>query len=251
MFNDLKNDGLEESQDRLGGFQVYESDIYLAKIKVAYGLKSSGGAKGVAFTFDLGNGKEYRETIYVTDKKGQNFFLNKDDNSKKVPLPGFTTVEDICLIVTGKTLSEQEMDDKVFNVYDPDARQEMPKSVPTLVELLDQPIYLAIIKAIENKNAKDSSGRYVPTAETRETNSIEKVFHPEEKMTVAEARDGKETAGFFDAWLTRNKGKDRDKRKVKGGQAGVAGKPGSRAPSGPPQAGAPQTGRKSLFGSKS
>ena len=250
LFGNLKSDGLEESQDRLGGFQVWETDIYTGPIKCAYAGQSATGARNVTVIFDFG-GKEYRETVYITNKKGENFFLNKEDAKKKVPLPGFTTIDDICLITTGKPLSEQEAEDKMVKVYDAEAKKELPKSVPVLTGLLGQSLSVAICKLLENKSEKNGNGDYVNNAETRNSNVIEKIFHTETKMTVAEARSGAETGLFWDAWLERNKGKERDKRTIKDGIGGQAGKPGgAKAQSGPPQAGAGTTARKSLFGNK-
>lgn len=250
LFSNLKSEGLEESQDRLGGYQPLDTDIYTGPIKVAYAGKAASGAQSITLLLDL-NGKEYRETIYITNKQGQNWFLNKDDKSKKVPLPGFTTIDDICLVTTGKPLAEQEAEDKVVKIYDPDQKKEMPKSVPVLTELTGKIVSLGIVKNLENKSEKNGNGEYVATAETRQTNTIEKVFHTETKMTVAEARAQKDSPEFWDAWLERNRHKDRDRREIKDG-AGAPGKPSAgRQNAGPPsgnaQGGAP---RQSLFGAK-
>jgi hypothetical protein len=254
LFGNLTSDGLEDSQDRLGGSQVFESNIYTGPIKVAYAGQAPSGARNVTLIMDLG-GNEYRETVYITNKKGENYFLNKEDKSKKVPLPGFTTIDDICLVTTGKPLAEQESEDKMVKVYDPDLKKEVPKSVPVITALLGQIVSLAISKNLENKSEKDNNGTYVPIVETRLTNNIEKVFHTETQMSVAEARNGLEKGLFWNAWIERNKGKDRDKRTIKDGIAGHAGKPGgsssSRGAAGPPQASnAGQTPRKSIFGAK-
>lgn len=99
---------------------------------------------------------------------------------------------------------------------------------------------------LENKNEKQGD-EYVPTAETRELNATDKVFHTETRMTVVEAREGAEVAKFWDSWLERNKGNTRDKRTIKDGQAGTAGAPKAAGASAaaPAAGGAP---RKSLFG---
>lgn len=238
LFGKLTNEGLEESQDRLGGFSPLESDIYSGTIKAMYAGQSQGGATSVSIIVDM-DGKEYRETFYVTNKKGENFFISSE--KKKVPLPGFTVVDDICLIATGKPLAEQETEEKVINLYDYDAKREMPKSVPMLTGALGQKIALGILKQLENKNVKQGD-EYVPSAETREVNVVDKVFHPEVKLTVAEARNGQDEAKFWDAWSERNKGQTRDKRTVKegaGGNAGAPPKPGATASA--------PAARKSLF----
>ena len=157
LFGNLKSDGLEETQDRLGGFSPFDTDIYTGKIKMAYAGQSDGGAKNVSLVVDF-NGKEYRETIYITNKKGENFFLNKDDKTKKVPLPGFTIIDDICLVTTEKPLSDQAAEEKVIKLYDFEAKKELPKTVPVLVDLLGKEVSLAIVRQLEKKNAKNGAG---------------------------------------------------------------------------------------------
>jgi len=253
-FGNLNTEGMEQAQDRLGGgnFQPVDSGIYAGTIKYMYAGKAQSGARSVtvAVDLDMGEGnetKEYRETFYVTDKEGKPWFPAKDRDGKptgkKNPLPGFTVIEDICLITCEKTLSEMDFEEKVINIYNFEAKKEEPTTVPMAVEAIGKRVALGIIKQKENKSEKDANGVYQPTAEEREINLVDKVFHPELKVTVAEARDGKEAA-FWDAWEARNKGQVRDRRKIKDGQGGApkaAPKPG----------GAPAANRPSLFGKKS
>lgn len=248
LFGNLTSEGLEKSQDRLGGFSPLDSGVYTATIKALYAGQSAGGAMSITLLAELDNGREYRETMYVTNKEGKNFFLNKEDRTKKVPLPGFTAADDICLIATGKPLAEQDSEEKVINVYDFDHKKEMPKAVPMIVEAIGQQVTLGIIKQLVNKNAKQGN-EYVPTAETREENFIDKVFHPTLKLSVAEARNGQDEPKFQEAWIARNKDQVRDKRTIKDGEAGSAG--GGRPPKAAgaaPAAGGAAPARKSLFG---
>lgn len=250
LFSNLTSDGLEENEDRLGGSGGrLETDVYAGKIKIAYAGVSQKGAKNVTLIVALANGNEYRETVYVTNAKGENFFYNKQDATKKVALPGFTTIDDICQVCTEKGLAEQNIEEKIVKIYDFDARQELPKSVPVLTDLIGKDVLLAIKKTLVNKNEKAADGSYVPTAESREENSIEKVFHPTLRVTVVEAKRGKLEPEFIDAWIEKNKGKTHDKRQIKDGEGGVqAGRP-RPANAGPPQAGQ-TTARRSLFGNQ-
>lgn len=245
LFGSLTTDGHEEVTDRLGGFQPFDTDVYAGNIKAMYAGQSDKGARNVTVIADLG-GREYRETIYITNKKGENWFKNKQDPSKKVSLPGFVTIDDICLIATGKPLNEQATEEKVVMVWDRDAGKEIPKTVPMLVDCLNQPIKLGIVRQLENKNESDGNGGYTPTADTREVNFIEKVFHPEMNMTVVEAKNGADSATFHDAWLERNKGQVKDKREIKDGEGGNAGRPAANNNRAAPQAGQQQQ-KKSLF----
>lgn len=239
LFGGMKSDGLEQSQDRLGGFQVFDSKIYHSTIKALYAGEAKSGAMNLSVVLDLGGGQEYRETVYITNKKKQNYF---EKDGKKQPLPGFTLINDLCLIATEKELSQLATEEKIIKLWDNDQKKEVPTAVQMVTEAIGKPVAVGILKALENKQVKSSTGEYVPTAETRETNRIDKVFHPEAKVTVAEARSGKKEAGFWDAWTKRNEGKVRDDRAIKDGKGG--------APGAPPTAGGSTDApvKKSLFG---
>jgi hypothetical protein len=246
LFANLNNTGLEESQDRLGGYQPLNTDIYTGQIKAAYAGKSAGGAQSVSLIVAIGD-QEYRETLYITNRKGENFYVK---DGKKIPLPDFTTIDDICLVTSGKPLSEQPCEDKVIKLYDKDAKKELPKTVPMLTELIGLDVTLGILRQTVNKTEKVGE-EYVPVADgsTRDQNVIDKVFHTGTKMTVVEARQGAEEAKFHDSWKERNAGKTQDRRELKegGAQVGAPKRPG--APATAPQAGTAGAPRKSLFGS--
>lgn len=251
LFGNLTDEGLEKSEDRVGGgYQPKDTDIYHATCMMAYALKSAQGAQGVFLEFKFDDGSTYRETVYVTNKKGENFFLNKDDTSKKVKLPGYVVMNDLCLVMTDKPLAQQDDEEKVVKIYDFETRSDVPKSVPVLVELLGKTVFLAIGNTLENKSKKEGD-KYVPTADERNVNNIEKVFHDPTMLTTTEAENGKTEGEFHKSWLERNKGVVRDKRTIKDGQGGTTGRPGgATASSGPPSAGAAAP-RQSLFGQKS
>lgn len=229
IFENLTTNGLEESTDTLGkGSYLLESGIYEATIKSAYAGESSGGAMSVSFIFDV-NGKEHRETFYVTNKSKENFYVK---NKKKYPLPGFSHVDDICLITTGEHLSDQATEPKIVKVYDFVVKAEVNKEVPMLTGILGKKVALGIIKQLENKSKKnDQTGKYEPTEETREVNLVDKVFHPEAKLTVVEALENK-PATFWDKWLKQNEGVVRNRCTYKG----------------PKSNGGSQPAHKSLFG---
>jgi hypothetical protein len=238
LFGNLTTEGLEQSGDRLGGYSVLDTDAYPARITLAYATKSEGGAQGIVLEAQLTDGgREYRQTLWVTDRNGKNFY---ERDGKKNPLPGFTVVDELCLVTTGFPLSQQATEEKVVKVYDFQAKAEVPKAVQVLTGMLGKFAILGIEKKIEDKNVKDPAGKYVPSGETRETNEIAKVFHYETKATVSEIR-GEKTPEFHDKWVEKNKGSVRNNAK---GAAGKAGAP-SAANKSAPQAGAPSAA--SLF----
>ena len=65
------------------------------------------------------------------------------------------------------------------------------------------------MKESRPKQVKNDNGVYVDTAEMREVNSIQKVFHPENHKTIAECKAKSDTAKFYQDWLEKNKGQVR------------------------------------------
>lgn len=247
MFGNLTGEGLEQTGDRLGGGGVRESGAYDATIKLAYaGKASASNAQSLTVIFDLG-GSDYRETFWVTNKNGENFFKDKQDASKKVPLPGYTMADDLCLLTTGFPLAEQTFAEKVVNLYDYEVKKEVPTNVPVIMDLIGKAVSLGLVKQTVDKTKKnDSTGNYEPTGETRDENVIDKVFHHESKRTVTEIRNGMEEAEFFPKWVEKNKDVTRNRAKGAQGKTGAPGRPAGA----PPAAGAGQKPATSLFGAK-
>jgi len=252
LFGNLTTEGTEATEDRLGGnFGAIDTDVYTGKIKMAYAGQSAQGARSVTLILAGGNygDREYRETIYITNRKGENFYTK---DGKKHQLPGFIVMNHLCQVTVGKELHEMTGEDKMVNIYDPEQKKEMPKSVPVLTELLGQEVSLAIVRSTENQTEKQGD-QYVPKADgsTRDVNNIDKVFHTATKMTVHEAQARQKPGGesvvaeFWDKWVERNKGQTRDKTTKTSG-AGQSGRPGGGAPQSGNSTG--QAPRSSLFG---
>ena len=253
LFGNLTTEGHEETQDRIGGFSAYDSDAYTGKIKVAYVTVAKSGAQAVNVIVDLPGG-EFRTTEYVTNKEGKNFYHPKKQDGtpildKKQTLAGYTVINDLCFLTVEKELKDIQFEDKVVNIWDSEAKKEVPKSVPVAVELIGQEVTLGILKQIVDKQTQNAAGEYVNTGETREENVIDKVFNTATKLTFAEVREAiknntKPDAVFFPKWVEKNKGTVRDRSDKKAAaNGGKSGKPGQ-----PPQAG--QNGgqaRPSLF----
>lgn len=256
MFGNLKTaDDVVDSEDNLGGggFAAVPSGVYPATIKVAYARQSQGGAQSITVIADLdmGDGKtqEIRDTHWVTNRNGETFYVDKNDGKTKRPLPGFTTIEDLCLFTTGEGLLDQDFEEKTLKLYNPDSKKEEPTPVPTIAGLTGQPALLGVLRVIEDKTKKDNGGNYIPTGETRTINTIDKVFHPETRHTVPEVRNEVDEPEFHDAWLEKNRDKDRNKATGAAAGAGNGGASGSGRPGGTTASGAAKSGN-SLFKKK-
>ena len=240
MFGNLSTEGLEETGDRLGGGGILDAGGYTGTVKLAYvGKSSKTDAQSITVLVDV-KGFEYRETFWITNRNGENFYADKKDPKKKMPLPGFTQVDDLCLLTTGFPLAQQDIEEKVVNLYDFDAKKEVPQNVPVLVDLIGKEIAMGVLReTVDKTKLNESTGSYDPTGETRDQNVVDKFFHAESLRTVTEVRQDIKEAVFYPKWVEKNAGKVRNR--ATGGQ-GKTGAPGAPAPS---AAAKPKT---SLFG---
>lgn len=247
LFASAGSEGLEKTEDRLGGFALKESGLYEGVIKLAYaGASQAEGSKSQSITFHIDlDGHEHRETLWVTNREGKNYFFDKNDKKKKRPLPGFTVANDLCLLTTGYELEDQEFEDKTVNLYDFEQKREIPQSVPVMTALLGEKVIIGLLKSVVDKQEKNATtGVYENSGETRELNEIDKVFHHEMRKTVVEIREDLDPEVLFiDKWDEKNSGQTRNKAKGKG-QAGGGAPARSGGASGSGSAPAPKS---SLF----
>ena len=203
--------GLEtKDTDFLGG--KLNTDVYLAAVKMMYIDKNERGTvfANIELVLKTANGtRNYNETIYMSNSKGEFTFIDKKTN-KPTPLPGFVTVDTICKMATGKGLNEQETARKTIEVYDSKTKNKVNAEKEVVMSMLKQKVQVAIVQEVHNKNAKDASGTYVATAETYTITTIKKVFNAE-GLTQTEVDAGKSEGEFKEAWLKANKDKVFDK----------------------------------------
>jgi len=245
LFGNLSTQGAEKVVDRVGGGGTIGTNIYTGKIKVAYAGKSEGGANSITTLIEAG-GIELRETHWVTNKKGENTYPDKNDASKKHLLPGFVTMNDMCLLALDGELMDQDWEEKVLNLYDFDAKKEVPTNVQVLTALTGKEVTIAVVEQTVDKQKKDTNGVYQNTGETRNENVIEKVLHTD-RRTVVEIQEGMAEPVWAPAWVKKNVGKGPKNRSK--GVDGKTGAPGGRsgAPGAAGNSGFPAP-KKSLFG---
>lgn len=222
--------GLEtKDTDFLGG--KLSTDVYLAAVKMMYIDKNERGTvfANIELVLKTANGtRNYNETIYMSNSKGEFTFIDKKTN-KPAPLPGFVTVDTLCKMATGKGVNEQETARKTIEVYDSKTKGKVNAEKEVVMSMLKQKVQVAIVQEVHNKNAKDASGDYVPTAETFTSTTIKKVFNAE-GLTQTEVDAGKSEGEFKEAWLKANKDKVFDKtvKVANGATAGGVAKSASK-----------------------
>lgn len=201
------DENISHETDSTGGYFVFDSDLYAATVKCAYLQKAKSGALGLHLVFNI-NDNEYKETLYVSNRNGENFYKDKQGN--KHYLIGFNHADALAAFTCKKPLSALETENKVVKLYNYETKSEVPTEVPMITEMLGKPVKLGIIKKKEFKQAKDSDGNYVDTDETREINNIDKVFRDSDNKTTAELRAKVGEAEFYKNWLSKWQGVVKD-----------------------------------------
>lgn len=210
------------------------SDIYNAVIKYAYAVKSKGGALGITVVLNTSEGREVKETQYITsgDSKGNKTYYEKENAETKVmeqfALPGFNAIDSLCRLVLDKGVLECDNEKRTIKLYDFDTKAEKPTEVDMLIELVGKPVAIAVLNQIEDKTAKNAAtGAYEPTGKTYTINVIDKYLDPTDRCTAQE-KANKVPSTFAEAWLAKWKGQVSDKSTA----SKTAGQPGAPAATG-------------------
>ena len=230
LANLTSDESIANEKDSVGGGGVLESNIYPAKVTLAYVTKSGGGALGLVISAKTTEGRDIKQTLWMTSgtEKGCKNYYEKD--GQKHYLPGYLAANALALLTTGKEISGLETETKVVNVYNSDAKAEVPTKVEMVMDLLGKEILIGLIKQTVNKTKKDEvTGVYQPTGETRDENEIDKFFRASDRKTTAEIRAQVEEAKFADTWLEKWQGKVKDKSS-KTAATGAPGAPRAAAP---------------------
>ena len=212
---------IANEKDSVGGGGVLDSGLYPATVTLAYAQKSEGGALGLVLQAKTNQGRDIRQTLWMTSgtAKGCKNYYEKD--GVKNYLPGYVAANALALLTTGKEISELDTETKVVNVYNKDAKAEVPTKVEAIVDLMGQEILIGVIKQTVDKTQKTDAGTYAPTGETRDENEIDKFFRASDRKTTAEIRAQAEEAAFADVWEKKWAGVTKDKASKGAGVAGV------------------------------
>lgn len=208
--------------------QPLASDIYNLIIKHAYVTKAKSGAMAVNLLLTTQEDREIKMTEYITsgDSKGNKTYYEKEKDGKKeqFSLPGFSLIDALAQIVTGKSILEASSEKKSIKLYDFEKKAEVVTEVDMLVNLVGKPICGAVLNQIQDKTAKNAAtGEYEATGKTYATNVVDKFLSPDERKTSTEIKNNI-PADFAAKWEAKWKGQvDDQSTEVKG--AGLKGAP--------------------------
>lgn len=223
-FNFKMQDDVEIEGASLGGGSfLWESGIYDCVVDMAYVETSKGGAQGIDLTLLNDEGKKLKQRIWVTNRAGDPTYVDKKTGKKRY-LPGFSTVNNLCLAATGDDLDAiaEKAEEKTINVYDPEAKKEKPTAKTVLTALLGQKVRVAVRKQIVNKQVKVGDD-YVNSAETREENEVVETAFMDTNLTVAERAKGVTEPAFMPQFEEKQTGVTVDRSKPADPRAANAG----------------------------
>ena len=183
--------GPNVDEDYLGGGGPLDTDIYSCKIKTAYVQKASkSDAQSVNLILEATTGsstREVRQQIWVSNRNGGVTYKDKKPPHEMKNLPGFSQINALCLLVAGKELGDMDAENLTVNIYDYDAKKELPQSVVCFTELHGEMVNVALQKqTIDKTQLNESSGKYDATGETRDINEIVKFFAADKLITISE-----------------------------------------------------------------
>lgn len=214
---------IADEKDVLGGSGVLESGLYPATVTAAYITKANSEALGLNVILKIDK-REHRETLWMTSGKakgGKNYY---ERNGEKHYLPGFLTANSLSRLTVGKEINELDTEKKVIKKWDSSANAEVPGEVDMVQDLVGQEILVGLKRQTVDKTVKNQDGEYIPNGETRDENTIDKLFRSSDRKTVAEIL-AKQEATFADAWVEKWAGKTVNKAKGVGATGGTAGAP--------------------------
>lgn len=205
----------ERSNDYVVGtsdFSPLPSGLYKARIEMAYIKPSAGGALGVTIILQVfraeGEPRKVSQTFYITNKKGENFYTS---NGKQYHMMGYSQVNDICLLLTNKSLTELKTEDKNVEVFNYSTMSNEIEILPVLTDILGKDVGVCLVQKRTNKTQKQGD-KYVPIAAERIFNEIDKVLliKSGNAFTHTEISKGLDEPEFINNWLKKWDGELRD-----------------------------------------
>jgi hypothetical protein len=217
----LATDDTIENEKDSAGSMLFDSDCYPMTVSTAFIQKSDGGALGLNVTFKAEDGRQLKQMFWMTSgtAKGCKNYYEKDGEKKY--LPGFLQANALALLTVGREIASLDTEVKVVKQWNRDAKAEIPTKVDMLMDLLEQPVIVGVVKQTVDKTEKSADGTYVPTGETRDENEVDKLFRAKDKKTTAEIRAEADEAEFINKWISKWKGQVKNKAKGAQGTAGV------------------------------
>lgn len=186
--------------------RTLDTSAYSGELGMVFVGQAASGARNVTLHVNLDNGKKLTETIYISNKDGQNTY---EKDGKHFHLPGFQLVNNLAVMTTGKGLFDlvDSVETRSVKLRDFTTQTDVLTDVPAIIPMIGKRVLLAVQEEEKEKQKKnDATGKYEGTGEISLINTIVKCFDPETQQSAVEKANGQDAA-TLDAWLKANKGK--------------------------------------------
>lgn len=207
----------EEEKDVIGGgANILESGVYPGVMELVYLSANAKGTKSVTAHFKKKTDEQVvKVTTYISTKEDaagnvRYTYTDKQSGDTK-PLPGYSQVNAMFLALTGKPFSnDQPAQEKVINLYDFMAKEDVPTKVTVFSDTLNKPIAVGILRVSEEKTTAESNYKQ-GTGEFRDYNEFDKYFNAA-GLTTTEITAGLSSPVFLPKWKEKNTGVTRIKK---------------------------------------
>ena len=161
---------IEEETLGGGGNWISETGVYDFVIKMAHGGQSSGGAYFITMELETEDGKTMTYTNYLTSgaSKGTRPYYVCKKTGKNKPLPGYSILNAVDVIITGNPAQYPVTETKQIPLYNKEADAVIPTEAEVVMGWVGKPITGLIKMTREFKQAKNAAGVWVDTTETRD-----------------------------------------------------------------------------------
>jgi len=185
---------VEVEEEKLGGGSyVKDTGVYNFVVKMAYGGQSESGAYFIDVKLETEDGQRMNVREYITsgNEKGvRPYYIDKD--GKQRALPGYAKMNALDVLLAGNTEQYPSTEPKTIPLWNKDAEKEVPTEVNVVTGWVGKPI-TALVRCVRSfKQAKNASGQYVETTDTRDSAEIVHFVDAVTGQTRAEKLAGKD-----------------------------------------------------------
>lgn len=181
-----------------------ESGVYDAIVKNVYFTPSPNNPKSNAANVVVAIGDVTLTLQHWVTYKDSGLTYKVVDG-KKVLMPGMKVLNSLTYVALGKVAEQCTIEPRTVKIFNYKTKQEVPTQVDAIVEMMNQPIRIAI-KKVNMYKKELVNGERVPTTTRFITNEVEKYLDTSGR-TAQEKADGTQGPVWAMAWSEKNKDK--------------------------------------------
>ena len=197
------------SNDYVGGKSLLPTNIYKGNVSQFFVDEYKSGALFASLTLFI-DGKEIRQRLLLTNARGENYY---EYQGEKRQFDSYTLANNVCLLLTGKSLDEAKFIKGKVEDWNPDTRQMEQVTKDNVLDYNKREMLTFAIGEIKQYKQEKIGDKYEYVDEILTSNEL-----------LAVASDTGITANeillelkptFINKWLAANEGKVIDRTKGK------------------------------------